>query len=306
MRGEKGVSEHEIEAIFDRVMDLFRYLTGKDVFEAFYKKLLAKRLLLGKSASSDLERSMLSKLKTECGSNFTAKLEGMFLDMEFSRTVMDQYTEMTRTQSLNSGSTALTSSSSSSVVEFGPQIDCNFQVLATGFWPTPSPIMPVMPKVLQDHRQKFLNFYTDRYQGRRLVWNPSLDRCVVTARFPKGKKELELSLFQTVVLMAFNKLCSGTAGSTEQCLGLSELEEETKLDLGELKRTLQSLACGLIGTRVLTKEPKVCICLFIYLFIYLCTSVCLYVCMSVCLYVCMHVCTLVPFLCITYFSVRCF
>jgi len=33
------------------------------VFEAFYKKDLAKRLLLGKSASFDAEKSMLLKLK---------------------------------------------------------------------------------------------------------------------------------------------------------------------------------------------------------------------------------------------------
>jgi hypothetical protein len=39
---------------------------------------LAKRLLLGKSASIDAEKSMISKLKTECGSQFTNKLEGMF------------------------------------------------------------------------------------------------------------------------------------------------------------------------------------------------------------------------------------
>ena len=38
-------------------------LIGKDVFEAFYKKDLAKRLLVGKSASVDAEKSMLSKLK---------------------------------------------------------------------------------------------------------------------------------------------------------------------------------------------------------------------------------------------------
>ena len=37
--------------------------SGKDVFEAFYKKDLAKRLLVGKSASYDAEKSMLSKLK---------------------------------------------------------------------------------------------------------------------------------------------------------------------------------------------------------------------------------------------------
>jgi len=40
---------------------------GKDVFEAFYKKDLAKRLLVGKSASVDAEKSMLLKLKQECG-----------------------------------------------------------------------------------------------------------------------------------------------------------------------------------------------------------------------------------------------
>lgn len=33
------------------------------MFEAFYKKDLAKRLLVGKSASVDAEKSMLSKLK---------------------------------------------------------------------------------------------------------------------------------------------------------------------------------------------------------------------------------------------------
>ena len=38
-------------------------MKGKDVFEAFYKKDLAKRLLLGKSASIDVEKSMISKVK---------------------------------------------------------------------------------------------------------------------------------------------------------------------------------------------------------------------------------------------------
>lgn len=73
---------------------LFIYFTeilpsvGKDVFEAFYKKDLAKRLLVGKSASVDAEKSMLSKLKQECGAAFTSKLEGMFKDMELSKDVL--------------------------------------------------------------------------------------------------------------------------------------------------------------------------------------------------------------------------
>jgi cullin-4 len=52
-------------------------MKGKDVFEAFYKKDLAKRLLLGKSASIDAEKSMISKVKHE---NF---LEYMFHQVLF-------------------------------------------------------------------------------------------------------------------------------------------------------------------------------------------------------------------------------
>jgi hypothetical protein len=35
----------------------------------------------------DAEKSMLSKLKQECGGGFTSKLEGMFKDMELSKDI---------------------------------------------------------------------------------------------------------------------------------------------------------------------------------------------------------------------------
>jgi hypothetical protein len=63
MKGQKGLTEIDIELRLDQVMILFKYLHEKDIFEAFYKKHLSKRLLLGKSASYDLEKSMLAKLK---------------------------------------------------------------------------------------------------------------------------------------------------------------------------------------------------------------------------------------------------
>ncbi len=47
MRGEKGVTEQEVEAKLDSVMRVFKFLMEKDIFEAFYKKHLSKRLLLG-------------------------------------------------------------------------------------------------------------------------------------------------------------------------------------------------------------------------------------------------------------------
>ncbi|UYV81008.1 CUL4A [Cordylochernes scorpioides] len=86
--GNKEATEEELERLLDKIMVLFRFIHGKDVFEAFYKKDLAKRLLVGKSASVDAEKSMLSKLKQECGAAFTSKLEGMFKDMELSKELM--------------------------------------------------------------------------------------------------------------------------------------------------------------------------------------------------------------------------
>jgi Cullin family len=56
--------------------------------QAFYKRDLSKRLLLSKSASADLESSMILKLKTECGGGFTSKMEGMFKDIDLSRDLM--------------------------------------------------------------------------------------------------------------------------------------------------------------------------------------------------------------------------
>ena len=41
--GNKGTSEEELEDVLDKTMTLFRYIDGKDMFEAFYKKDLSKR-----------------------------------------------------------------------------------------------------------------------------------------------------------------------------------------------------------------------------------------------------------------------
>ena len=44
-------------------MVVFKYIEDKDVFQKFYSKMLARRLVLHMSASDDAEASMISKLK---------------------------------------------------------------------------------------------------------------------------------------------------------------------------------------------------------------------------------------------------
>ena len=41
--------------------------------------------------SDDSEKNMISKLKHECGCQFTSKLEGMFKDMTVSGTTMEEF-----------------------------------------------------------------------------------------------------------------------------------------------------------------------------------------------------------------------
>ena len=74
--------DQEIEHVLNKVMVLFRCIQGKDTFEIYYKKDLAKRLINSKNQNVDAEKNMLSKLKHECGPQFTAHLEGMFRDMQ--------------------------------------------------------------------------------------------------------------------------------------------------------------------------------------------------------------------------------
>ncbi|MED6181022.1 Cullin-4 [Stylosanthes scabra] len=226
--GNKGTSEEELEGTLDKVLVLFRFIQGKDVFEAFYKKDLAKRLLLGKSASIDAEKSMISKLKTECGSQFTNKLEGMFKDIELSKEINESFKQSSQARSkLPSG------------------IEMSVHVLTTGYWPTYPPMDVRLPHELNVYQDIFKEFYLSKYSGRRLMWQNSLGHCVLKAEFPKGKKELAVSLFQTVVLMLFNDA---------EKLSFQDIKDATSIEDKELRRTLQSLACGKV--RVLQKIPK--------------------------------------------------
>jgi len=230
--GNKEASEEELEKLLDKIMVIFRFIHGKDVFEAFYKKDLAKRLLVGKSASVDSEKSMLSKLKAECGAGFTSKLEGMFKDMELSRDI-------------NSAFKQHVSHLSGDQDKFVDKIDLTVSVLSMAFWPT-YPVMNVLiPPYMLKYQEIFNKFYQGKYSGRKLQWQASLGHCVLRANFKSGQKELQVSLFQALCLLQFNNTDEQT---------LEEMMEATNIEDGEMRRTLQSLACG--KARVLTKIPK--------------------------------------------------
>jgi cullin 4 len=251
--------DDQLEDALNSVMCLFRYINGKDVFEAFYKKDLAKRLLLNKTASQDLERNFISRLKTECGADFTSKLEGMFKDMTLSKEVMEIYEKSEelkkhtkeveeRIAAATATATSSTAISSAPNSKLQGAVEMHIHVLTTGFWPTYPPSKVRLPNVLNNELKVFNTFYNSKYGGRKMIWQHSLGVVSLRAFFPKGRKELSVSCYQATVLMLFSGMGEGDR------LTYSDISEQVDMNKEDLNRTLQSLSCGKV--RVIKKRPK--------------------------------------------------
>lgn len=80
-----------MDTILHQGIVLFRFIGDKDIFEQHYKRQLANRLLNGKNASDDLEKNLINRLRTECGFQFTTKMEGMFNDLRTSLEISQSF-----------------------------------------------------------------------------------------------------------------------------------------------------------------------------------------------------------------------
>uniref|UniRef100_A0A7S1SLI1 Cullin family profile domain-containing protein n=1 Tax=Tetraselmis chuii TaxID=63592 RepID=A0A7S1SLI1_9CHLO len=225
-RGLKGMSEDDVEVVLDKVMMLFRYLQEKDVFEKYYKQHLAKRLLSGRTVSDDAERLLLVKLKTECGYQFTSKLESMFTDIKTSRDTMMDYKKYS-------------GKSSPDVIELA------VQVLTTGSWPTQLGCKCNLPAELEECCEHFKQFYLSAHSGRKLSWQTNMGTADVKASFGAKKHELNVSTYQMCILTLFNDVDS---------MSYRDIQQATEIPPADLKRNLQSLAL-VKGKNVLKKEP---------------------------------------------------
>lgn len=223
----KKEDEKEVEEVLEEVLCLFRFINGKDVFEAFYKKDLAKRLLLETSSSVDSEKKMLMKLREECGPGFTSRLEGMFKDIGISREIMNSLKSNAKFQ------------------EKIGKIDLYVNVLTHGFWPTYEIQKCILPDQFIQCQNAFKDFYMTRNQGRILTWQNNLGHCILKYSFDCGPKELIVSLFQTLVLLVFNEETSPT---------IEELLIKTGLPEKELQLVVTSLCIK--TQRILIKQSR--------------------------------------------------
>eukprot|EP00456_Euglypha_rotunda_P082067 TRINITY_DN8050_c0_g1_i1.p1 TRINITY_DN8050_c0_g1~~TRINITY_DN8050_c0_g1_i1.p1 ORF type:complete len:269 (+),score=39.60 TRINITY_DN8050_c0_g1_i1:221-1027(+) len=170
---------------------------------------------------------MLTELKGECGHQYTSRLEGMFKDMEVSKTVMKGFQAFRA----KSGRTS------------GP--DLSVTVLTTGFWPITVVPKCLLPKVATQLADEFVAYYIHKHSGRKLAWQTNLGTAEVRANFDKGKKDLLVHTYQMTILMLYNTSISFT---------YADIKKATNIPDTELERHLLSLAHPKV--RVLRKTPN--------------------------------------------------
>ncbi|GJM94608.1 hypothetical protein PR202_ga11270 [Eleusine coracana subsp. coracana] len=209
------------------VVRLLAYISDKDLFAEFYRKKLARRLLFDKSANDEHERSILTKLKQQCGGQFTSKMEGMVTDLAVARDHQTKFEEFVAGHP-----------------ELNPGIDLAVTVLTTGFWPSYKTFDINLPAEMVKCVEVFKEFYQTRTKHRKLTWIYSLGTCNINARFETKPIELIVTTYQAALLLLFN-------GSDR--LSYSEIVTQLNLSDDDVVRLLHSLSCA--KYKILNKEP---------------------------------------------------
>ncbi|RKO97269.1 hypothetical protein CXG81DRAFT_11298 [Caulochytrium protostelioides] len=224
LRKSSKTEAGEIEETLNHVMTVFKYVEDKDVFQKFYSKALAKRLVNGLSASDDAEASMIAKLKEACGFEYTNKLQKMFQDMGLSKDLNDAFREQVR-QHQEDQMTGIGGNSD--------LVDLNILVLGTASWPFTPPVTGFSyPDDLVKTYERFSRFFTNKHSGRKLNWLTHLSKGDLKTNCYKQKYTFLVSMYQMAVLLQYN---NGTAFSWEELMQSTEISPDVlKAQIGNL------------------------------------------------------------------------
>ncbi|EEU40969.1 uncharacterized protein NECHADRAFT_103491 [Fusarium vanettenii 77-13-4] len=190
-KSSTSIEEAELERTLGQIMTVFKYIEDKDVFQKFYSRMLARRLVHSNSSSDDAETSMISKLKEACGFEYTNKLQRMFQDMQISKDLNKEFRDHLEG------------------VEYTKSVDSAFSILGTGFWPLTAPSTDFTPPPeIAAEIERFIRFYKHKHDGRKLTWLWHLCKGEIKAGYCKASKTpytFQVSIYQMAILLLFNE-----------------------------------------------------------------------------------------------------
>jgi cullin 1 len=237
-RVQIAANESDVDLLLCDVMTVFKFIEDKDVFQTFYSKMLAKRLIHGTSANEDWEGSMIAKLRQSCGFEYTSKLQRMFQDMGVSRDLNDEFRKWCEKGDRRSDVKTLLG------------VDFSMLVLATGSWPLQPPSTNFsIPAALESCEQTFFEFYSKKHNGRKLNWLHQLSKGEVKTNYLKSNRAgytFQVSTYQLGVLVLFND------DNSSDGLTANDIQISTQLTDSALRGTLLAL----VKAKVLLMKPK--------------------------------------------------
>jgi cullin 1 len=208
-KSSTSIEESELEHTLDQIMTVFKYIEDKDVFQKFYSRMLARRLVNSNSSSDDAETSMISKLKEACGFEYTNKLQRMFQDMQISGDLNKEFRVHLEG------------------VESTKVVDSTFFILGTGFWPLTAANTDFNPPPeIAAEIERFTRFYKHKHDGRKLTWMWNLCKGEIKASYCKASKTpytFQVSIYQMAILLLFNEKDSY---SYDDILSATQLSKE--------------------------------------------------------------------------------
>ncbi|VVC31679.1 Cullin, N-terminal,Cullin, conserved site,Cullin repeat-like-containing domain,Cullin homology,Cullin [Cinara cedri] len=197
----KGMFDYEIDRKLLQSITIFKYIDDKDVFQKFYQRHLAKRLIHHQSQSMDGEEGMINKLKQACGYEFTNKLHRMFTDIRVSE--------------------GLNAKFHNEFLKTGEELNISFSmyVLQTGAWPLGSSVVSsfVIPKELIPCMQYFEEFYKAKFNGRKLTWLHHHCQGELKLNYLSKPYLVTMQTFQMAIMLLFENR------DVYKCTELSEL-----------------------------------------------------------------------------------
>lgn len=191
-RGGGGAAEADVEDKLAAAIVVFKYVDDKDVFQKYYARALARRLIHQLSASMEQEEAMINRLKAACGYEFTNKLHRMFTDVAVSADLNAKFQQHLReSQAPNSPAAP----------------GFSVQVLQAGAWPLGGAMAPLAPPPqLERPARLFEAFYRAAFSGRRLAWLHQLCTGELRARYTPRLCLLSASTPQCALLLSFDAL----------------------------------------------------------------------------------------------------
>ena len=128
----------------------------------------------------------------------------MFKDIEMAREEISSYKSMLEERQIRH------------------DFDLSVNVLSSAAWPSYPDVIINVPENVLKATASFEQHYKMKHSGRRLTWKHALAHCQLKAIFPKGPKEIVVSCFQAVILIAFNKNESMSYSDLQAASGLGK------------------------------------------------------------------------------------